>query len=165
MNVLTISGSTRQESSNSKFLDHLKDVIDIHTFERTELHLDLPLFRSEMDCNPIPSAVKHWRSKIKNADVVIICIPEYIHNMPAVIKNGLEWLTSSGELVDKKVIAMTLTPHEPRGQKAMQSLIWSLQALNAHIIVEVSIYKNQIDYDPNLGGEVVEILHEVFGLL
>lgn len=164
MNILTISGSTRAGSSNSRLLDHLQDVSIVNTFERTELHLDLPLFRSEMDINPLPQTVKNWRAKILTADAVIISIPEYIYNMPAVIKNGLEWLTSSGELAGKKVIAMTLTPNEPRGKKALQSMVWSLQALEANVIVEVSIYKNQIQYNPKLQGEGVEMLGEIFRL-
>jgi chromate reductase len=165
MQILTISGSSRINSTNSKLLDHLIDLGTDHAFERTNLHFRLPIFQAELDSNPLPEPVKKWRKKISNADALIICIPEYIHNMPAVIKNALEWLTSSGELVGKRVLPITFTPNEPRGKHAMQSLKWSLQALDSNIIVELALYNSQISYDPKIGGEGAEILKEAIYLL
>ena len=56
-----------------------------------------------------------WRKILQESDAVIISIPEYIHNIPALIKNALEWVTTSGEFLGKKVLPITFTPHEPRG--------------------------------------------------
>ncbi len=165
MQILTISGSSRIDSTNSKLLDHLTDLETDHIYERTSLHFELPLFQAELDSSPLPESVKRWREKISNADALIICIPEYIHNMPAVIKNALEWITSSGELVGKRVLPITFTPNEPRGERAMQSLKWSLQALDSNIIVEISLFKSQIAYDPHISGEGAEILKEAINLL
>lgn len=165
MYILTISRSSRPDSSNSKLLDHLEDLNAQHVFERCDLHFSLPLFRAELDTNPLSREVKEWRTKIEKSDAVVFCIPEYIHNMPAAIKNALEWLTSSGELAGKPVIAITLTPQPPRGEKAMNSLIWSLQALDARIIVQLALYKSQIEYDLMLKGEGADILKEALSLL
>ncbi|MGK0315993.1 MAG: chromate reductase [Saprospiraceae bacterium] len=165
MQILTLSGSSRKESSNSNLLDHLPFLETGHTFERTDLHFELPLFQADLDSNPLPASVKRWRAKLATADAVIICIPEYIHNMPAVIKNALEWITSSGEFVGKRIIPITLTPNEPRGERAMQSLIWSLQALDSNIIVELALFKSQIKYDPQISGDGTEILKEAINLL
>lgn len=165
MQILTISGSSRTDSSNSKLLDHLTDLGTDHIYERTNLHFVLPLFQAELDSSPLLDSVKKWRTKLSSADAVIICIPEYIHNMPAVIKNALEWIASSGELVGKRVLPITFTPDEPRGERAMQSLKWSLQALDSNIIVELALYKSQIRYDPKLNGEGAEILKEAINLL
>ena len=165
MQILTISGSSRTVSSNSKLLDHLHDLKTGHTFERTKLHFDLPIFRAELDSNPLPNIVRSWRSKLSKADAVIICIPEYIYNMPAVIKNALEWIASSGELVNKRVVPMTLTPNEPRGEKAMQSLLWSLKALDANVVVQLPLYKSQLEYMPDLNGEGADMIIEAINLL
>ncbi len=165
MHLLTISGSSRADSSHSKLLDHLYELGTDHTFERTVLHFDLPIFRAELDSNPLPENVKKWRAKLSKADAIIICIPEYIFNMPAVIKNALEWIASSGELVNKSVIPITLTPNEPRGEKAMQSLVWSLQALDAKVVVQLPLYKSQLDYLPKINGEGTEMLLEAINLL
>ena len=165
MHLLTISGSSRADSSNSKLLDHLCDLGTDHTFERTSLHFDLPIFRAELDSNPLPENVRRWRTTLSEADAIIICMPEYIFNMPAVIKNALEWIASSGELVNKSVIAISLTPSEPRGEKAMQSLLWSLQALDANVVVQLPLYKSQIEYLPKINGEGAEMLIEAINLL
>ncbi|MFT4534351.1 MAG: chromate reductase [Saprospiraceae bacterium] len=165
MKILTISGSSRSDSSNSRLLDHLSDLGFDHNYERTNLHFELPLFQAELDSSPLPDSVINWRNKLLTADAVIICIPEYIHNLPAVIKNALEWIASSGELVGKRVISITFTPHEPRGERAMQSLVWSLQALDANIIVELPLFKSQITYVPEIRGEGAELLKEAINLL
>ena len=47
----------------------------------------------------------------------------------------------------------------------MQSLKWSLQALDSNIIVEISLFKSQIAYDPHISGEGAEILKEAINLL
>lgn len=166
MKILTISGSTREESSNSKLLSHLRSLSTKLDFQNTSLPKRLPIFQSQLDTNPLPSAVTHWRIQLSKVDGVIICIPEYIHNMPALIKNALEWITSSGELTGKKVLAITFTPQEPRGEKAMQSLLWSLKALDANVVASLPLYQSEISYSSSneIEGEGVELLKEALAL-
>ena len=128
----------------------------------------LPLFRAEDDAHPWAETVLDWRKKLQDSDAVIISIPEYIHNLPALIKNALEWIASSGELVGKPVLPITFTPHEPRGEKAMQSLCWSLQALDARIVVQLPLFQNEINFEKDnslTGNESVEMLKEAVKLL
>jgi chromate reductase len=88
--------------------------------------------------------------------------------MPALIKNALEWVVSSGELVGKPVLAMTFTPKEPRGEKAMQSLTWSLQALDSRVVGQLALYQNEVKIK---AGKIVadvdnlEMLREAIDLL
>jgi len=166
MKILTISGSARPESSNTRLLKSLKSLSSIHDFHHSQLPKKLPLFTSELADGKISPDVKAWQKELREAEGVIICIPEYIHNMPALIKNVLEWITSSGELVGKKVLAITFTPHAPRGEKAMQSLLWSLKALDANIIASLPLYQTEISYDENgeMTGDGVEVLQEALSL-
>jgi len=166
MKIVTISGSGRPESSNTKLLTHLSSLSSIIEFHHSLLPKELPLFTSESTESKVSPVIKAWRSELEEADGVIICIPEYIYNMPALIKNALEWITSSGELVGKKVLALTFTPNEPRGEKAMQSLLWSLQALDANIIASLELYQTEISYSPEGGieGPGAEILSEALNL-
>jgi len=108
------------------------------------------------------------RQQVSSADAVIFCTPEYIHNIPAVLKNCLEWLTSSGELMHKKVLAMTYTPAPPRGEKAMQSLLWSLGALEARIIASLPLYQTEVQVvNKEIQGDIetIEMITEAFRLL
>lgn len=147
MNILTISGSSRVDSSNIRLLNALSSLAPMHQFNYYSGIHQLPLFQAELDHSPWPAIVLEWREQVNEADALIICTPEYIHNLPASIKNALEWVTSSGELRGKRVLPITFTPHEPRGEKAMQSLLWSLQALDAQVVGQLSLYQNEVIFD------------------
>ncbi|MCI5059180.1 MAG: hypothetical protein MRY83_23915, partial [Flavobacteriales bacterium] len=47
----------------------------------------------------------------------------------------------------KRVLPITFTPHLGRGEKAMKTLIWTLQALQSNIIGQLSLYQNEIIFD------------------
>ncbi len=167
MNILTISGSAQKVSSNEKFLKALPSILKGHAFIHFEGLPDLPLFSPERN-NKAPEMVLSFRESISNADLVIISTPEYTHNIPAVLKNALEWITYSGELYDKKVLAITYAPSSPRGEKAMQSLIWSLQALNAKIVAELPLYQNELKVSENgelLGEASIQAIKAVFDFI
>ncbi|MEM9549516.1 MAG: NADPH-dependent FMN reductase [Bacteroidota bacterium] len=165
MEILTISGSARAGSSNIKLLKHLSSLTDYMSFQYSNLIKELPLFIDDPEAI-IPEAVIKWRNQLAKSDGIIICTPEYIHNQPALLKNALEWVTASGEMAGKKVLAITFTPNEPRGEKAMQSLLWSLKALDANIIASLALYQTEIFYskDGELEGESAEILKEALRL-
>ena len=168
MKILTISGSARNDSSNAKLLDALPNLIPEHQIQRFKKLHELPLFHGDKHGIPAPKIVQDWLRAIDESDAMIICTPEYIHNLPALVKNALEWVTASGELVGKKVLAMTFTPTPPRGKKAMQSLVWSLQALDANIVVQLPLYKSEISFNDKQELEInehVEMLIEAIQLL
>ena len=149
MKILTISGSNREGSSNVKLVAALSFLFPKqYIYKYDEIH-DLPVFQADLDKNPIPENVVKWRSVVKESDAVIICTPEYLHNLPASIKNALEWLTTSGELYEKPTLPITFTPNAPRGEKAMQSLLWSLNALNARVVAQLSLFQTEISFDEN----------------
>lgn len=166
--ILTICGSARAQSSNSQLLDVLPLLFPETTFNRYVDFPKLPLFQAELDHHPWPIEVIQWRAAVTNADALIIATPAYLFNLPAMLKNGLEWLTTSGELLQKPVLAITLTPHPPRGEKAMQSLLWSLQALEARVVGQLPLYLSEMKIENEqmeLGEEIKELLEEAIQLL
>jgi len=168
MKILTISGSSRSESSNAKLLDALPKLFPADSISRYTTLDQLPVFAAQLDRHPWPEGVLRWREALQDADAVIICTPEYLHNLPAQIKNALEWLASSGELVQKRVAAITFTPNPPRGEKAMQSLRWSLQALDARVEIELDLYQKELSFDADgaiLEEDAVSILEEMMLVL
>lgn len=168
MKILTLSGSTRATSSNIKLLEGVASLFPNHEFLFFKKLDQLPLFRAEDDAHPWAASVIEWRKVLQESDAVIISIPEYIHNLPALIKNALEWIATSGELVGKPVLPITFTPNEPRGEKAMQSLSWSLQALDAQIVVQLPLFQNEINFKNDnslVENESVEMLKEAVKLL
>ncbi|MEL6657748.1 MAG: NADPH-dependent FMN reductase [Bacteroidota bacterium] len=165
--ILCISGSVRPESSNQRLLDCLGSVFPAYNWVYFDLS-ELPPFLPTVDRAPWPPAVDAWRQEVADCDAVLLTTPEYLHNLPALVKNALEWLTTSGELQQKPVLPITFTPHPPRGERAMQSLLWSLQALEARVVVQLPLYQNEIVEDQGvyrLGNELEEIIAESLKLL
>lgn len=167
MKILCVSGSVRSTSSNQRLLR----AVDTH-FNLGARHYstikELPLFDPELDQAPWSTSVIEWRSAVREADALLISTPVYLFNIPAVLKNAMEWLTTSGELDGKRVLPITYTPNPPRGEKAMQSLLWSLTALNAQIVLQLPLY--QIDLSINeenllIGDESIEMLREAMEIL
>jgi len=150
MNIIAISGSASEKSSNTEMLNVIRDQFsadyDIEVFDRLR---DFPLFRPEDLEKTIPKLIQEFKQKIIDSDAIIICTPEYTHNIPAVLKNALEWITASGELAEKKVLPITFTPQEPRGEYAMQSLLNSLKTMNASVVTQMPLYKSEVEFKEN----------------
>lgn len=155
MYILTLSGSSAVDSTNTKLLKSLSKHFTNHEFRYYDIKR-LPLFLVDNDINPLPVEVKQFRKLVKESKAVIISTPEYTHNIPAVLKSALEWVTSSGELVKKNVIAITYTPNAPRGEKAMLSLIQTLKALDAQVLTSLDLYLNELSVNENgrLDGDI-----------
>lgn len=130
MATLLISGSAKSDSTNQKLLDYLVGTLPAGSTRKFDL-ARIPLF---VDGRPAAASVRAWQSEVAAAAAVIISTPEYIHGVPAALKSALEWLTRGGELRSKPVLAITLTPHPPRGAKAMSALLHSLEALDARVV-------------------------------
>jgi NAD(P)H-dependent FMN reductase len=99
--VLGVSGSLRASSLNTVFLRAMSLLCPVGiTFEIYNSLDKIPLFNVDDEPNPGP-AVDHWRRALSRADLVLLASPEYAHGVTGVIKNALDWIVSSGELLDK----------------------------------------------------------------
>ena len=157
MAILCCSGSVRADSSNLKLLQTIASSFDTYHFDYFDLSR-LPLFLPALDHSPWPAEVLAWREAVAEASAVLITTPAYLQNLPALVKNALEWLVTSGELRGKAVLPVTFCPHPPRGAEAMQAMIWSLQALDARIVGQLPLYQNEMQATAE-GYELDEELH------
>ena len=137
MRLLAISGSLRADSSNSSLIRAVASLtpegIDVHIFSGLA---DLPFFNPDLDVGTGPPAVEQFREAIRNADTMLISSPEYAHGVPGVLKNALDWLVGSGELIDKPVAVINAAP---RATHAYASLMETLNTMTARIVHEASI--------------------------
>ena len=136
MQILAISGSLRAASSNTTLLR----AVAMLAPEGVSVELygglgDLPHFNPDLEDAPI-SAVLDFRAKLTAADGVLICSPEYAHGVPGVLKNALDWVVGSGELVFKPVATLNASP---RSTHAQASLVETLTVMTAALIPEASI--------------------------
>lgn len=106
MHLLTVSGSLRTGSSNAALLDAAARVApDGITVSRYSGLARIPAFNPDLvvEDQAAPVAVAEWREALVRADAVLISSPEYAHGIPGAVKNALDWVVATGELVGKPV--------------------------------------------------------------
>lgn len=169
MKILGIVGSAGEKTSNELLLKSIAELVkENHKLIINNKLRNFPLFRPEDLKLPLAPAIATFKTQLKECDAIIISTPEYTHNIPAVLKNAFEWITASGELTDKKVLPITFTPHEPRGKYAMESLLFSLKTMNAQIVSQLPLYKNEVEVKENhihLNKEYEWLIKEAINLM
>ena len=135
INILGISGSLRESSSNTSILKAAAKLTPINTIIKLYPSIaDLPYFTPELNTENPPKSVIDFRANLASAHAIIICTPEYAYGMPGALKNALDWTVSSGEFVNKPVMALSGSPSAQGGEKAHTSVLLTLEALSAVIV-------------------------------
>lgn len=148
LKILALSGSLRKHSSNKSLLNaasHLAaEGVEIIFYEGLG---ELPHFNPDLE-GMEPASVINFRAAIQDVDAVLISSPEYAHGISGTLKNALDWLVGSGELVGKPVAALNASP---RATHAQASLLEILTTMDAHLVTEACISL------PILGSKLDEI--------
>ena len=148
MKILGISASASRYSSNYYLLQAIQSYAEgEHTMNVYDLLPNFELFTPDKLKNGVPQNILDFKTKVLDADAIIICTPEYTHNIPAVLKNMIEWCTASGEFAHKRILPITFTPIAPRGEFAMSSLLMSLQTMDAKVVCQFPLYKTDVDIE------------------
>lgn len=129
--VLAICGSTRQQSSNLLLIEEItKLAAGVFAVDLYEGIDRLPHFNPDLDFDRPPPEVLDFRAKIKSADGVLICTPEYAMGVPGSLKNALDWVVSTMEFTHKPVSLITASLH---GQKGHAALMETLRVIDSRI--------------------------------
>ncbi|HVG14368.1 MAG TPA: NADPH-dependent FMN reductase, partial [Chitinophagaceae bacterium] len=130
-NVLAISGSIRESSSNEVLLLYIKEKYkeEFNVTIYNGLNL-LPHFNPDLDKGQVPPAVVDLRVLIQQADGVIICSPEYVFSLPGALKNAIEWTVSTTVFSEKPVALIVASG---LGEKAFEALVLIMTTLYAHV--------------------------------
>jgi NAD(P)H-dependent FMN reductase len=104
--ILLISGSLRSESVNTSVLrtaaQHAGADVDASLYDGMG---ELPHFNpdDDPDGGPVDRRVADLRRRLREADAVLLCTPEYAGAMPGSFKNLLDWTVGGGETYGKPV--------------------------------------------------------------
>jgi chromate reductase len=135
--VLAISGSLRRRSSNTALVGAAArlapETVDVWIYGELA---ELAPFNPDLDGDRPPDAVTRLRAQLQACDAVLISSPEYAHGVPGVLKNALDWVVGSGELVDKPIALINASR---RAVHAWTSLRETLTVMSARVIVAASI--------------------------
>lgn len=128
--ILAFSGSIRKNSSNEIILKNIAEMFrDQLEMEIYDLE-SLPHFNPDLDNGNPPQVVQEFRTKIKSANGLLICSPEYVFSIPSVLKNAIEWNVST-MLFSKKPTAFIIA--SASGEKAFTSLELILKTVETEI--------------------------------
>ena len=149
--IVAISGSLRHASSNATLLRALARVappdVEVVLYDGVG---ELPHFNPDLDeegTEP-PATVAALRRLLIDADAIVISSPEYAHGVPGTLKNMLDWLVSTGELVGKPVALLNASP--VGGEYAQSSLAETLRTMNWRLI-EIAPFVRQ-----KIRGEIAD---------
>jgi chromate reductase len=145
--ILAISGSLRRASSNSALVEAAARLAPDTV--KMSIHrglAELPAFNPDLDGDGAPEAVTRFRAALQACDAVLISSPEYAHGVPGVVKNALDWVVGSGELIDKPVAIINASA---RATHAWASLAETLSVMSARVILDASI-------TVSLGGRTID---------
>ena len=129
LDFLAISGSLRASSSNTSVLRAFAALAP----ESVRITLygglgTLPHFNPDLETDAPPPEVVELRSRLREADAVLICIPEYAHGVPGALKNALDWVVGSGELMHKPVALLNASFASTHGHASLAETLLVMMA-------------------------------------
>ena len=170
--ILAISGSTRKQSTNLNYIRAITELasskFDVTVFDGLS---NIPHFNPDLDNENPPNAVVDFRNKLRAANGVLICTPEYAMGVPGTLKNAIDWTVSSCEFSKKPVVLITAST---LGEKGHASLLDTLKIIEANITEDtqllVSHAKTKIGSDGKIKdaetlNKVVALIEALFKLL
>jgi NAD(P)H-dependent FMN reductase len=153
LKILGLAGSARAGSYNRKLLDLIirrlqAQGVDAEAFEFRDT--PLPMFdQDEEAAHGLPENAKLLKSKILEADAVVLVAPEYNSSVTPLLKNAIDWAsrpdsaTGIGNVWRHKIIGLaSASPGGYGGMRGLMALRPVFQHLDSLVIAEqVSVAK------------------------
>jgi chromate reductase len=137
MHLLAICGSLRAASANKALIAAAMSVApDDVTIELYDELGALPHFNPDLDDAGAPDVVVRFRERLMQADGVLISSPEYAHGVPGVMKNALDWVVGTGELVGKRVALLNASPRSTIAQAQLRE---TLKTMNWAVVDQACV--------------------------
>lgn len=90
LKILGFAGSLRKGSYNKALLRAASELLPSNTTMEVFEIEGIPLFNQDAE-NDIPTKVIEFKSKIREADALLISTPEYNYSVSGVLKNSIDW--------------------------------------------------------------------------
>ena len=134
MKILGFAGCLRAGSYNKYLLhasiDLLPEDVILEIFDLD----DIPPFNQDLETD-MPTKVKEFKSKIRDADAILIATPEYNYSIPGVLKNAIDFASrpyGDNPFNDKPVAIMSASVGLLGGARAQYHLRQIFIFLNMH---------------------------------
>jgi chromate reductase, NAD(P)H dehydrogenase (quinone) len=159
LRILGFAGSLRAGSFNKALLhaaaNFMPEGVNLEIFDIG----DIPAFNQDIERDMMPTKVKEFKSKIRDADAILIATPEYNFSVPGVLKNAIDWASrpyGDNPFNEKSVAIMSASVGMLGGARAQYHLRQIFVFLNMHPIntPEVVVTFAHDKFDPN--GKLVD---------
>jgi chromate reductase, NAD(P)H dehydrogenase (quinone) len=159
LKFLGFAGSLRVGSYNKALLRAATNLLpDNATMEIFDLD-GIPPFNQDLEMN-MPDKVTEFKSKIREADAILIATPEYNYSVPGVLKNAIDFASrpyGDNPFDDKPVAIMSASIGMLGGARAQYHLRQMFVFLNMHPVngpeVIVTFAQNKFDANGKLIDE------------
>jgi len=157
--VAVLVGSVRADSLNRRIAEVLRDqapegvVLDI-----VEDLAALPFYDDELDAQATPAVATALRERIAGADAVLAVTPEYNGSIPAVLKNGIDWLSrpyAAGAIKGKPFGVIGATPTPYGGKWAHEHTVHAAGIAGAAVVDGAIVSQSALEVDVLSDPEVL----------
>jgi chromate reductase len=93
--VLGFSGSLRKGSYNTALLHAAAELLPDDMLLKTFDLAPIPLYNEDIRAQGYPESVQTFRDQIAAADALLIATPEYNFSVTGVLKNAIDWASTS----------------------------------------------------------------------
>ena len=136
LRFLSVSGSLRAASSNTHVLRAAALLAPQGvTVEHYNELAELPHFNPDLEGN-LPERIVDLRTRVNQADGLLISCPEYARGIPGSFKNMLDWLVASTDFPGKPVALFNTSPRASAAQDALKLV---LSTMSATIVPEACV--------------------------
>jgi chromate reductase len=157
LKVFGFSGSLRRGSYNKSLLRAAADLLPQDLILEIFDIDGIPAFNQDIEVDDMPSKVKEFKSKIREADAILIATPEYNYSVPGVLKNAIDWASrpyGDNPFDGKPVAIMSASIGMLGGARAQYHLRQMFVFLNMHPVngpeVIVTFAQQKFDANGNL---------------
>lgn len=136
--VVAFSGSLRTGSSNTALLHMAKRLAPPSlSIEIIDWIVDLPWMNPDLEAEP-PAVVQRWWSTVREADALLIALPEYNWSPSPLAKNAIDWATRPvpDRSITGRVVALMTSASRSGGSNAQGPLTTILGLLGATVVEE-----------------------------
>lgn len=170
MKIIALSGSLRKKSYNTGLIRAAQDLkpenMDIEYFDIK----GIPLYDEDIKENGIPEKVIELGEKIRNADGILLAVPEYNYSFTAALKNAIDWISRLPEqpFAGKPLAMMGASPGLFGTVRAQMQLRQPLIFMNAKVMNKPEVYvggaKDKFNAEGSLtDGKTKEHLSKMLG--
>jgi chromate reductase, NAD(P)H dehydrogenase (quinone) len=153
--ILAISGSLRARSTNLTIIETIAEMfagrISVTIYGGLAR---LPHFNPDLEASAPVGEVADFRRRVREADGVLICTPEYVFSIPGALKNALEWTVGTSDFAGQPTALITASS---LGEKTHESLFLVLKTIEARITENTALLISGARAKVNSTGRLTDV--------